>query len=101
MYNTYRYVVANEGVDSQSSYSYKGRVSKTHFTARPMMDLAILIPVQQYSCSYTQNGMSAQMSGCVRITQSSETDLLTAVAYVGPVSVAVDANNNAFRVSAT
>ena len=26
MYNTFKYVVANEGVDSQSSYNYKGRV---------------------------------------------------------------------------
>ena len=27
MYNAYQYVVGNEGVDSQISYSYKGRVS--------------------------------------------------------------------------
>ena len=26
MYNTYQYVVGNEGVDSQTSYSYKARV---------------------------------------------------------------------------
>ena len=43
--------------------------------------------------------MAAQISGSVKITKGSETELLSAVAYVGPVSVAVDANNNAFRVS--
>ena len=26
MYNTFQYVIGNEGVDSQISYSYKGRV---------------------------------------------------------------------------
>ena len=39
------------------------------------------------------------MSGSIQIAQGSESDLITAVAYVGPVSVAVDASSNAFRVS--
>ena len=43
--------------------------------------------------------MAAQMSGTVRISEGSETELLKAVAYVGPVSVAVDANSNDFRVN--
>jgi hypothetical protein len=43
--------------------------------------------------------MAAQMSGCVFIPETSETALLMAMAYVGPVSVGVDANNNAFRVN--
>ena len=30
MYNTYQYVVANEGIDSQISYSYKGRVNNNN-----------------------------------------------------------------------
>ena len=28
MYNAYQYVVANEGLDSQTTYSYKGRVNE-------------------------------------------------------------------------
>ena len=39
------------------------------------------------------------MSGMVRIPSGSEDTLLSAVAYVGPVTVAIDANSNAFRVS--
>ncbi len=39
------------------------------------------------------------MSGSVSIKSGSEEDLLTAVANVGPVSVAIDGANNAFRVS--
>lgn len=39
------------------------------------------------------------MSGSVAIKQGSETDLLSAVANVGPIAVAVDGSSNAFRVS--
>ena len=56
-------------------------------------------PFQQYSCGYSVNARAAQMSGSIQIAQGSESDLITAVAYVGPVSVAVDASSNAFRVS--
>ena len=38
------------------------------------------------------------MSGSIEITTGSESDLQSAVAYVGPVAVAVDASNNAFKV---
>lgn len=38
------------------------------------------------------------MSGSIEITSGSESDLQSCVANVGPVSVAVDASNNAFRV---
>lgn len=39
------------------------------------------------------------MSGIVTIKSGSESDLLSAVANVGPVAVAVDGASNAFRVS--
>ena len=38
------------------------------------------------------------MSGSVIISRGSESDLQAAVAYVGPVAVAVDASSKAFRV---
>ena len=38
------------------------------------------------------------MSGTVQVKSGSETYLKAAVASAGPVSVAVDANSNAFRV---
>jgi len=38
------------------------------------------------------------MSGTVAIQSGSESNLQAAVANVGPVSVAVDASSNAFRV---
>ena len=39
------------------------------------------------------------MSGSIEISSGSENDLQSAVANVGPIAVAVDASNNAFRVS--
>ncbi len=39
------------------------------------------------------------MSGSVSIKSGNENDLQTAVANVGPVSVAIDGANSAFRVS--
>ena len=39
------------------------------------------------------------MSGSVAIDCGSETDLLSAVANVGPIAVAVDGSSNAFRVN--
>ena len=42
--------------------------------------------------------MGAQMSSFINIQTGVESDLQQAVAYAGPVSVAVDASNKAFRV---
>lgn len=53
---------------------------------------------QQQSCSYSSSSLGAQMSGSIEISSGSESELQSAVANVGPVSVAVDASNNAFRV---
>lgn len=39
------------------------------------------------------------MSGTVSIKSGSESDLQNAVAFVGPVSTAVDASSNGFKVS--
>ena len=57
-----------------------------------------ILSMQQQSCSYSSSGVGAQMSGSIGISCGSEDDLQSAVANVGPVSVAVDASNNAFRV---
>ena len=55
--------------------------------------------VQQSYCKYTTGGMGAEITGSIQIASGSEKDLQTAVAYVGPIAVAVDASSSAFRVS--
>ncbi len=74
-------------------------VIATYSRFLPLKFLHVLHPMQQRSCSYSTNYVGATMSGTVAISSGCETSLLSAVANVGPVSIAVDASNNAFRVS--
>nr|CBY80148.1 silicatein red variant [Tethya aurantium] len=76
MYVAFLYVVANEGVDTEDKYQFRGK---------------------QSSCNYQVQYCGASMSGSVQIKSGSESDLEAAVANVGPVSVAIDAASNAFR----
>ena len=102
MYNAYQYVVANGGVDTQSSYPFQGRVRNIIDVPNQVsLTTNLLFPFnsQQSSCTYSKSNMGAQMSSFINIQSGVESSLQRAVAYVGPVSVAVDASNKAFRVS--
>ena len=54
--------------------------------------------MQQSFCEYQTDGCGAVITGFVQVSSGSEKDLQTAVAYVGPISVAVDGSSTAFRV---
>jgi len=58
----------------------------------------IYLSLKQSSCAFNKEDRGAEMSGSVSIKSGSESDLQAAVAYVGPVAVAVDASSRAFRV---
>ena len=47
--------------------------------------------IQQSSCRFTGDRKGAQMSGSIKITSGIEDNLQAAVAYTGPIAVAVDA----------
>ncbi len=49
-------------------------------------------------CNFSYEEIGATMSGIVIIRAGSETDLQAAVAFAGPVTVAVDASSTEFRV---
>lgn len=49
-------------------------------------------------CQYNPNNVGAKSRGMVRIQKGSESDLLAAVAIVGPVTVGIDHNHAAFQV---
>ena len=55
--------------------------------------------MQQGQCEYGHSSPATDITGMVRIKRGSETDLLAAVATVGPVAVNVDASSKLFRVS--
>ena len=62
-------------------------------------NVRICLCLQQSTCSYTQSGCGVTMSGNVQIKSCSESDLQSAIANIGPISVAVDASSSGFRVS--
>ena len=47
---------------------------------------------------YTNKDCGGSMTGTVAIQSGNDRDLMSAVARIGPIAVAVDASSNAFRV---
>nr|AAF21819.1 silicatein beta [Tethya aurantium] len=76
MYNTYLYILSNDGIDTSDGYPFKGK---------------------QTSCTYDRSCRGTSISGSIAITSGSESDLQAAVASAGPVAVAVDGSSRAFR----
>merc|ERR1712088_644745 len=76
MDNAFRYIKANGGVDTESSYPYEGHEDDCHFKRRDVGETD---------------------KGFVDIPAGSERALKKAVATVGPVSVAIDASHESFQ----
>lgn len=73
--SVWAYIKQNKGVDTESSYPYEGRNGK---------------------CRFNPATVGAKVTGFTKLPKGSEVDLAVAVATIGPVSVAVDANNFQF-----
>ena len=69
-----RYVINNTGIDTEESYPYTAGTSG--FGG---------------NCSYNNNSVGATLSKTVNITSGSMADLYHAMATIGPISVALDA----------
>lgn len=76
----FEYIIDSGGLDTESSYPYEG-VSKR--------------------CRFNKNKTGASMSNYQLVKKGDEGDLQVAVAMQGPVTVAVDATHNTFRVCTT
>lgn len=63
------------------------------------MDSPPMACMQQSSCQFNSKYIGATASGVVAISSGSESELMAAVATMGPVAVAVDAYTYAFRVN--
>ena len=68
-----RYVISNHGIDTETGYPY----------------LAI-----DENCNFTTNNTGATLSKTVNISHNNMTDLYDAIANIGPVSVAIDAEDD-------
>ncbi|KAJ9594524.1 hypothetical protein L9F63_014037, partial [Diploptera punctata] len=74
--DTFRYIRENGGIDTEESYPY--------------------IAYKQ-GCRYNNKTVGAHVTGHVELPTGDEQKLKEAVAVIGPVSVAIDANQSGFR----
>jgi cathepsin L len=78
MDNAFKYIINNKGIDTEASYPYEEATS--------------------YNCRYKSTNLGAKISSYKDVTSGSESALQNAVAYHGPVSVAIDASHMSFQM---
>ncbi|XP_029190288.1 procathepsin L-like [Acropora millepora] len=76
MDNAFRYIKANDGIDTEASYPYVAMDEK---------------------CRFNKSDVGADDTGYVNVKSGDEEALKMAVATVGPVSVAIDASHLSFQ----
>jgi len=72
----FTYIIKNKGLDTEASYPYTARDG---------------------TCHYNAANSGGTLSKFVDVTAGSEAALQSAVATVGPISVAIDASHNSFQ----
>lgn len=77
MDNAFRYIKANGGIDTEASYPYTA---------------------SDGNCKFEKANVGATCTGFTDIAPGSETDLQSAAATVGPISVAIDASHQSFQL---
>jgi len=73
----FKYIKENNGIDTEASYPYKAENGK---------------------CKFNAANVGATLTGFVDVKRESESDLQSAVATVGPISVAIDASHTSFQL---
>lgn len=76
MDQAFAYVIKNGGIDTEASYPYVAK---------------------EGPCKYNTQNIGAAAKGCKDIKAGSETELQSAVAAEGPISVAIDASHTSFQ----
>jgi cathepsin L len=76
MDQAFEYIKANKGIDTEKSYPYEARDGK---------------------CRFKKADIGATDTGYTDIKAKNETDLQTAIATIGPISVAIDASQDSFQ----
>jgi len=78
MDNAFKYIKENNGIDTEASYPYTAKTGP--------------------KCLFNKTSIGATLSSWVDIKSGSEADLESAVAHVGPISVAIDAGHQSFQM---
>jgi len=77
MDDAFKYIIKNNGIDTESSYPYHAKNEK---------------------CAFSAANVGATISAYKDVLKDSETELTNAIATVGPVSVAIDASHKSFQL---
>merc|ERR1712150_75037 len=77
MDQAFAYVIKNKGIDTEESYPYIAKNGK---------------------CEFKSEDIGATEVSCQDISLGSESDLQSAVATIGPISVAIDASHSSFQL---
>ncbi|XP_065897871.1 procathepsin L-like [Dysidea avara] len=78
MDNAFRYVIKNHGIDTEECYPYRAH--------------------DERRCEYKESCRAATCTGYVDVHRDNEDALQTAVANIGPISVAIDASHSSFQL---
>lgn len=78
MDNAFKYIIDNKGIDTEASYPYEETSS--------------------FRCKYKTSNIGAKITDYKDVTSGSESALQNAVAFHGPVSVAIDASQTSFQL---
>lgn len=71
---------------------------KIPISLRAVLKKKVCLLSQDDKCKYDKTKVVANDTGFVDVTQGSEDDLQSAVATIGPVSVAIDASQDSFQL---
>lgn len=77
MENAFKYIRDNHGVDTENSYPYEAHDDK---------------------CRFRNKTVGADDKGAVEIPEGDERKLMQAIAIKGPISIAIDASQESFRL---
>jgi cathepsin L len=77
MDQAFKYIQVNNGIDTEVSYPYQAKNGK---------------------CRFNTTNVGATDTGFTDIKSGDETALTTAIANIGPISVAIDASHNSFQL---
>ena len=100
MDNAFRYIQANGGIDTESSYPYETRTANCRYNPGA---IGATVSVSDDDFDYTDNYstnlfISTYIKGFVDVASQNEDALQDACGNIGPISVAIDASHSSFQL---
>ena len=102
MDQAFTYIKVNKGIDTEDSYKYVARVNNYILWKIFSFAFNFIININYFllkdeKCKFKAASVGATDTGFTDIDSGDETALATAIATVGPISVAIDASQSSFQ----